>query len=179
MKRSVTTVTIATLGAAAFALTLGIDLANADSGKSAKVSGNTSSHSYGQHGSHGNRGYGGHGGHHDGYKGHSGGHSNGHNKGHHNYRPQYGGHRTYGHGGHHTPQRGYGYPSYARHGYAKHNGYYCSHCHYRTSSYSIFYSHVFHHHQVPWYDIGALIVFDPVKLFFTFGGHGNYSPAHH
>jgi hypothetical protein len=116
-------------------------------------------------------------------------HDGRHHPGGHGYRDGhgYGGHHGRDYGRHdyyrgHYRHRGYGH-SYSRHYYAppyprhygpyrKHKGYYCEHCHYRASSYTIFYQHVFHHHHVPWYDIGALIVFDPVRLYFVFGGHG-------
>jgi len=167
MARSVTSATMATLGAAAFALTLGASDASAESVKI------TSSKSHG----YGHSGYRGHSG------GHSGGHGSGHSNGHHDDRPSYRGHHgPYWHGSH----GGHGHGSYGGHGYrgpyyaprvygygghATHKGYYCSHCHYRTTSYSIFYNHVYHHHHVPWYDIAGLIVFDPVTLIFSFGGH--------
>jgi hypothetical protein len=174
MKRSVTTATIASVGAAALALMLGSTTATAEAGTTAKLGEQKAEHGYGGYGQ---PRYGG--------QGHRGGHDNhrSHNNGYRGYQPHGNQHRAGGHGGH-GAHAGHGNPRYRNHeygwpwhssrGYSRHRNYYCSHCNYRTTSYSIFYNHVHHHHHVPWYDIGALIVFDPINLFFTFGGHGGH-----
>jgi len=172
MKRSATTISIATFTAAAFVLALGLPTAQAADSKTAKLDGSQQSHGFG------NRGYGGPSGH--GRHGRHGGHDNhgrygghgGHHDGHHSYRPHYSSHRPHWYGGH------WGHRDYGHHSYTQHRGYYCSRCHYQTSSYSLFYNHVHHLHHIPWYDIAALIAFDAVKLHFTLGGHDGHGPHH-
>jgi hypothetical protein len=143
-----------------------------------------SNHSYGRSGGHhtppsradrdggygrhdGNRRPSGHG--HPGHSGHDD--HRGHDYGHRSH-PGYPGHWAHPHWDHSHTRR-YVPPYWGHyHPFAKHKGYYCEYCHYHSSSYSIFYQHVFQHHHVPWYEIGALIVFDPVRLYFVYGGHG-------
>ncbi len=195
MKRFATTKSTATLSAAAFVLALGVPTVDAAGSGTAKLDQSKQNHGYSS------RGYGdrsSHGGYRD--NGDQHGSRNGHHASQpshssrpprhypsrdHGYRPSYPSHRppTYGgHGGYggHDGHGSYGpYRTYGHIPQPRHHGYYCSRCQFRTASYSLFYNHVHHLHHVPWYDIAALIEFDPVKLFFTFGGHGPVHAGHH
>jgi hypothetical protein len=178
MKRSITTATIASLSAAALALTLGVTTATAEVGTTVKLGEQKAEHGYGGYGQPRSSGQ---------TNRHQYDDHHRHDYGQRGYQPHGNGHRPSGHGVYagrgHSGHRNHGYasPRHSSHGYAQHRNYYCSHCHYRTTSYSIFYNHVHHHHHVPWYDISALIVFDPINLFFTFGGShsGHHSYANH
>jgi len=99
-------------------------------------------------------------------------------------------HGRYGHDDHHYSHNndhhdyGHGYGGYDRHGYRDYDrdsdshhsvrhdyrppGYYCSRCHYHTPSRHIFFEHLQHHHQVPWYEAVSYLVWSPIHLVFVF-----------
>lgn len=78
-------------------------------------------------------------------------------------------HRGYGHDGYRDYDRDSDSGHYVGHGYDyRHQGYYCSRCHYHTPSRHVFFEHLHHHHHIPWYEAVSYLVWSPIHLVFVF-----------